>query len=107
GSVTGELLRDSLRHAKNISGVLVVIFHQRLLPEGSAFLRITEPVRDLILDVEVEGVGGAAGCVMKIGPKPKKKIVGRFDSPAIRFAQPILPDDMGGGEGALLEECHP
>ena len=42
--------------------------------------------RDLVLHVEVERIGGAAGRVMKIRPETKEKIVSRFDSPLVRLA---------------------
>ncbi len=72
-----------------------------------AFLRITEPLRDLILNVEMQSVRGAAGRVMKVGAQAKEKIVGRFDPLAVGFAQPVPADEMRRGERAFLEKCHP
>ena len=106
-AAAGELLRDALGDPKNIPGVLVVIFHQRLVPQRAAFLRITEPFGHLVLDGEMEGVGGAPGRVMEISTEAQQKIVGGFDSPAIGLAQPILADEVGRGERAFLEERHP
>ena len=87
--------------------MLVVILHQRLLPKRCAFLGVPEPLRDLILDIEMEGVGGAARGVMQVGAQSQEKIVGGFDSPLIGFAQPILADQVRSRERPFPKKCHP
>src|SRR3954468_19208327 len=79
-TAAGELLRDPFRHTKNISSVLVVILHQGFLAKRAAFLFVAEPLRDRVLDAEVQGGGGAAGGVMQVRAQAEEKIVGRFDS---------------------------
>ena len=88
----GKLLRDPLRHAKNVSRVLVVIFHQRLVPQRAPFLGITEPLGDLILNVEVQSVGGTRGRVMKVGAKAKKNSIGPLSPLPIPRPKPISSD---------------
>ena len=46
-----NLFGDSLGHAKNVSRMLVIILHQRLV-RATAFLVITEPPRDFGLQVK-------------------------------------------------------
>ena len=107
GAPARELLGDAFRDPEDVSRVLVVILHQRFVAERAALLFITEPLRDLVLDREVERVRGAARGVVQIGPETEEEIVGGFDPAPIRFAQPIFADQMRRGERAFLEEGHP
>ena len=101
------MLGDAFGHAKNISRVLVVIFHQRFILQRAPLLRVAEPLRNLILHAEMERVRGAGRRVVKVGAEAQEKIVGHLDPPPVRFAQPILANQVRGGERAFLEESHP
>ena len=72
GRITARELRgDSLRHAKNISGMGVNVFHQRLASEQAAFFWISQPLRDCFLHVQVQRVGRALVQVMQLGSNPQ------------------------------------
>ena len=107
GAPACELCCDSLGHTENISRVLIVLSHERFASELPVLLGIVQAFGDLFLHVEMQNVGGAPGRVVQIRAHAQEKIVGRFDPPPVRFAQPIFPDEMCGGKGALLEIGHP
>jgi len=48
-----KLFRDTFRHSKDISRVLVIVPHERLAPEQSISRRIIESSCDLFLQVDV------------------------------------------------------
>ena len=93
----GKLLRDSFRYPENISGVLVVIAHQRLARALSIFFPVTQTPRDLLLLIKMKSVRRAFGEIMQIGPESQQKIVGALDPALVGFAQPIFPDQVGRG----------
>ena len=66
-----------------------------------------EPFCDLLLQIDVQYVGGASGRVMQIRAQAQEKIVGPLDSSLVAFAQPIFPHQLVRAQRSLLEVCYP
>src|SRR5204862_3106095 len=102
-----ELLRNSLCHAQDISRVLVAVPHEGLTTKLPFSRRITEPGRDLFLQIHVQYVGGAPRRVMQVCAQAQKKIVRTLDSALVALAQPIFPDELVCTQRTLLEVGNP
>src|SRR5439155_8336071 len=108
-----ELLRDPLRHAENISRVLIIIVHERIALELSVSVRaglavaVVQMPRDLLLHVEMQNVAGAPGDIMQLRAEAEKEIVRRFNPALVGFAQPVFSNQVRGRERAFLEMGHP
>ena len=55
----------------------------------------------------MQNIGRATGRVMQIGAQAQQKVVGKFDTPPIGFAQPVFPHQMRRRQCAFLEVGHP
>ena len=102
-----ELLGDALGHAEDVARVLVVIAHQRFAAELRRAMRIVQPFRDLLLEVQMQHIGRAAAGVVQVGAHAQQEIVGRFDAALVGFAQPVFADELIGRQRAFLEERDP
>src|SRR6266513_1558157 len=102
-----ELFSDALSYAKDVTTVFVKIAHERFAAELTVVRSVIESLRHLLLHVEMKDVGGALGRIVQIGANPKQKIIGHFQSPSLRFAQPVFADEVGSGYGTVFEIRHP
>src|SRR5438876_810627 len=107
GISADKLRSDSFADTKDVSGVLVIITHERFAAELAITRRIVKPHRDFFLQVEVQNVGGAPGRIMQIGAQTQKKIVGPLDSSLVGLAQPIFTYKLVGAQCTLFEIGHP
>src|SRR4051794_23002009 len=59
-----ELLRDALRYAKDVPRVFIIVLHERLAQDGGILRGIAEPPGYVLLEIQVEHVGGATIGIM-------------------------------------------
>ena len=107
GASARKLFRDPLRHAENVSGVLIVLAHERLASELPPLRGIVQAFRDWLLHIKMEKICGPPGGVVQIRANAKKEIVSPLDPALIGLAQPIFPDKVRRGQSAFLEISHP
>ena len=107
GPSARKLFCDPLRHAKNVSCVLIVLPHERLASELPPLRRIVQAFCDLLLHIKMQKVCGPPRRVVQIRTNAKKEIASPLDPALIGFAQPIFSDKVSRRQGAFLEISHP
>ena len=82
----GELLGDSLCHAKDISGMPKILLHECFASVQAATGRIMQALGDLFLRVQMQNIGAAPFRIMQIVAHAQQEIVGRIDMALVGFA---------------------
>src|ERR1043166_4886298 len=107
GASAHKLFRNPLRHSKNIPCVFKIFSHERLASELPPRRRIVQTFCDLFLQIKMQEVCGPSRRIVQVGANAKEEVVSPFNSPLIRFAQPIFSDKVYGRQSAFLEISHP